>query len=215
MDDPTTSFLREWWANKETTFVPNRWLGVPCWQNPCDVWAVQEIISETRPEVIVECGTLGGGSAALWASLLAMHGDGRVISIDVQPVLGTAAIELPIVQERVEFVTGSSTHPAIVEQIRAACDGLRTLVILDSDHSADHVHAELDAYAPLVTPGSYLIVEDGFITSVDDTHGPGPLEAVQRWLPAHPEFEVDRSRERMLFTFCPSGFLRRRETASS
>jgi cephalosporin hydroxylase len=71
MDDETIQFMRHWWSRNEATFFPNRWLGVPCWQNPCDVWAVQEIISDTRPDVIVETGTFAGGSAVLWASLLA------------------------------------------------------------------------------------------------------------------------------------------------
>jgi cephalosporin hydroxylase len=208
MDDETTRFMRQWWSKSETTLFPNRWLGVPCWQNPCDVWAIQEIIGDTRPDVIVETGTLAGGGAALWASLLAMFGNGRVISIDIYESRELAN-DLAIIKERVEFITGSSTDPDIAEQVRRDTAGQRVMVILDSDHSEDHVYRELDAWSPLVTPGCYLIVEDGFVTYVESDHGPGPLEATVKWLSQHPEFEADRSRERMLFTFCPSGYLRR------
>ena len=125
MDDATRRFVRRWWSLNETTFVPNRWLGLPCWQNPCDAWIVQEIIEETRPDLIVETGTLAGGSAALWASLLALFGDGRVVSIDEKPDLHELALELPIVKERVEFIAGSSTDPALVERIGSAAAGER------------------------------------------------------------------------------------------
>ena len=87
------------------------------------------------------------------------------------------------------------------------------MVILDSKHTADHVRKELDAYAPLVSPGCYLIVQDGFVNGhpLEPDFGPGPYEAVQDFLAVDDRFEVDESRERMLFTFNPGGFLRRRE----
>jgi cephalosporin hydroxylase len=107
-------------------------------------------------------------------------------------------------------VTGSSTDRDTFTQVAGCCAGARTMVILDSDHSADHVFAELDLWSPLVTPGNYLIVQDGIVTYLDDDMLPGPLEATTNWLPDHPEFEVDETRERMMFTLCPSGFLRRR-----
>jgi cephalosporin hydroxylase len=209
MDDGAAQFIRHWWSKKDTTFFPNRWLGVPCWQNPCDVWSVQEIISDTRPDVIVETGTFAGGSAVLWATLLAMFGNGRVISIDVSEARHEMANDLPIVKERVEFITGSSTDPMVAEEVRRESEGQRVMVILDSDHAEDHVLRELDVWGSLVTPGCYMVVEDGFVTYAESDYGGGPLEATLKWLPLHPEFEADRSRERMLFTFCPSGFLRR------
>jgi cephalosporin hydroxylase len=208
MDEATKQFSRHWWSKRETALFQNRWLGLPCWQNPCDVWAIQEIIGDTRPDVVVETGTLTGGSAALWAALLAMFGNGRVISIDVYES-HEEANDLAVIKDRVEFITGSSTDPDIAEQVRRDTADKRVMVILDSHHSENHVFRELDTWSPLVTPGCYLIVEDGFVTYLDDDHGPGPLEATVKWLPQHPEFEADPSRERMLFTFCPSGFLRR------
>jgi cephalosporin hydroxylase len=205
-------FNRLWWEKKDQTFVPNTWLGVPCWQNPCDAWIIQEIIGETRPDVIVETGTLAGGGALLWASLLAMFGDGRVISIDVKPGLHRNVNEHPLVVERVQFVTGSSTDPDIVQQIAQETEGLRRMVILDSHHASSHVYRELDAWAPHVTEDCYLIVEDTWVdhvTEPDDPRRPGPADAVERWLPEHREFQVDRSRERLMLSFCPGGFLRR------
>lgn len=211
MDEKTVEFARRWWQAKQTTFFENRWLGETSLQNPFDAWVIQEIIWETRPDVIVETGTFAGGGAVLWASLLGMVGDGSVISIDVEPRVSESAMELPVVKERVRFITGSSVDAEVAQSVRADCEGRRVMVILDTEHTADHVTRELDLWAPLVTPGCYLIVEDGFVTAVEDDWGKGPFEAVERWLPAHPEFEVDADRERMLFTFSPSGFLRRRE----
>lgn len=208
MDDTARSFARHYWERQETTFVPNRWAGVPCWQNPFDVWIIQEIIETTRPDVIVETGTLAGGGAILWASLLAMFGDGQVVTIDVQKDWHQAATSHPMA-ERVTWITGSSADPEIVAQVADQWAGKRVMVILDSDHSQAHVTAELDAWGPVVSPGCYMVVQDGFVTYADPEHGPGPLEAVGKWSPTHPEFAVDESRERMLFTFCPSGFLRK------
>jgi cephalosporin hydroxylase len=210
MNDEAVQFARQWWMRRETTFVPNKWLGVPCWQNPMDAWIIQEIIAETRPNAIVETGTFAGGGAILWASLLSMFGDGRVISIDIRGHLRAAAAQHPLARDRITFITGSSTEPKTFAEVERACAGARTMVILDSDHRADHVRAELDLWSPIVAPGNYLVVQDGIVTYLDEGMVPGPLEAIEEWLPNHPEFEADEARERMLFTLCPSGFLRRR-----
>jgi cephalosporin hydroxylase len=207
MDARTVEFARHWWEHREQTLIPRRWLGVPCWQNPFDVWIIQEIIGETRPQTVIETGTLAGGGALLWASLLSLFGDGQVISIDLREEWHGAAVGHPLARERVTFVTGSSIDPAVFDRVASRCSGTSTMVILDSDHSADHVLAELDLWSRLVTPGNYLIVQDGIVTYVDPSLTPGPLEAVQRWIPDHPDFKIDETRERMLFTLCPSGFL--------
>ena len=209
MDDVTQRFARRYWDAREQTLVPSTWLGVPCWQNPFDVWVIQEIIGETRPDVIVETGTLAGRGALLWASLLAMYGPGEVISIDIHEDWHAGAANHALPHDRVTFLTGSSTDPTLVADVGGRVAGKRTMVILDSDHSSEHVFGELEAWAPLVTTGCYLIVQDGIVTYLDESLLPGPLEAVQKWLPKNPGFEADDARERMLFTFCPSGFLRR------
>jgi cephalosporin hydroxylase len=189
----------------------NRWLGVPTQQNPNDVWIHQEIICEVKPDFIVEAGTASGGSAALWAMVLKqVNPEGRVITIDIHDQ-AEAARRLPIVQQTVDFLVGSSTDPAIVAEVKRRVQGKRVLVILDSNHTKDHVLNELKAYAPLLELGSYMIVQDTDINGhpVYEDYGPGPMEAVEEFLATNHDFVVDRSRERLLLTFHPKGYLKR------
>ena len=143
-----------------------------------------------------------------------------MVSIDIQDAPGPgwlADLDQPrrVAHERVEYVLGSSTDEVVVERVRAAIgEGQRVLVILDSDHRAPHVARELELWSPLVTPGSYVIVEDGNINGhpVHPGYGPGPQEAIEGFLAsaAGEQFDVDRSCERLLMTFNPRGYLRRR-----
>jgi cephalosporin hydroxylase len=208
-------FARLWWSDKKI-FFHQSWLGVPTLQHPFDAWITQEIIAETRPERIVEAGGLFGGSATLWAMLLEhLVPAGRIITIDLVDNM-KAARELELYRRRVDFVQGSTTDPVVVARVAEMTSGHRTMVILDSAHDAPHVSQELDLYGPLVTEGCYLIVQDGFVNGhpCDPDHGPGPWEATQDFLARDNRFQVDRSRERMLFTFNPSGYLRRVESDS-
>lgn len=210
--DEVRRFAELWWSEQKTTFFANRWMGVPTLQHPFDAWITQEIICEVQPELIIECGSYRGGSAIMWAMLLEQLGtEGRVLTIDIDGHLDRAKA-VAIFGRRVDTLTGSTVEPAILEQVRAQAAGKRTLVILDSDHSKDHVVAELDAYAPLVSPGSYMIVQDGVVNGhpVEPGYGPGPYEALEEFLQRDDRFEVDMDRQRMLFTFNPKGFLRRR-----
>lgn len=194
-----------------TTWKQNRWLGILTQQNPDDVWITQEIITELRPDVILETGTLNGGSAAMWATILVqVNPQGRVISVDIEDRVTTAK-DLPIVRERVEYLIGSSTAPEILEKIRERVQDKRVLVILDSDHSRDHVLKELEVYSPFVEVGGYLIVQDSNVNGhpVHPAFGPGPMEAIEAFLESNHDFEVDRSRERLLHTMHPKGYLRR------
>jgi cephalosporin hydroxylase len=201
-------FSQLYWRRNREAFFANRFLGVPCFQHPFDAWVTQEIICEVQPDVIVECGSLAGGSALLWASVLDQLGDGRVVAIDRDDRLHAAAARHKL-WSRVDWIIGSTTDPEIVADVHLRCDGKRTMVILDSDHAADHVGAELDAYADLVSPGSYMIAQDGFVSDLDPEHGPGPREAVEKFLARDDRFAPDPVRERMLSTFNPGGFLRR------
>lgn len=204
-------FAELWWAER-SIFFGQKWLGVPTLQHPFDAWITQEIVAEARPERIVECGSFCGGSAAMWALLAEqLVPEARVIAIDVEDRM-RGARELDVFRRKVDFLRGSSIDPAIVAEVRRRCDGKRTLVILDSLHTQSHVAAELDAYAGLVTPGSWLIVQDGFVNGhpLEPDWGPGPWEAVDAFLARDARFVADRARERMLFTFNPRGFLRRR-----
>ena len=166
----------------------------------------QEIIYECKPDLIIECGTWRGGSALYLANLCDILRHGMVLTVDINRWIGFPQ------HERIIYVTGSSTDRSIFKQVSSLADGFKNImVILDSDHTKQHVINELDLYAPLVTPRQYLVVEDTNI------HGhpvrmdlpAGPFEAVETWLPKHPEFQQDRACERFLMTFNPSGYLRR------
>ena len=190
-------------------FARHRWLGVQIWQNLLDLWTIQETIAELRPGLVIETGTYRGGSALFYAQLMDLIGSGRVITIDIVDI---KEVDHP----RVTYIQGSSTDPATVEQVRAAAaetDG-PVMVILDGEHSRDHVAAELELYAPLVTPGSLLLSQDGAIDTIPffaDSR-PGPLPANRAFLASHPEFEYDRERtERFGFTQHPLGWMRRRD----
>jgi cephalosporin hydroxylase len=204
-------FAELWWRDNETTFFENTWLGVPAFQHPFDVWVTQEIIVEVKPELIVEAGSFAGGSAVLWATIQEqIVPDGRVIAIDLADNMDVART-VPIFDRKVDFFCGSSVDPEIVAEVRRRAEGRRTMVILDSAHTEEHVAAEIEAYSPIVSPGSYLVVQDTFVNGhpLEPDWGPGPHEAVEAFLRRTDEFEVDQRRERMKFTFNRNGFLRR------
>jgi cephalosporin hydroxylase len=186
------------------------WLGAQALKNPLDLWIYQEIVVETRPQLIVETGTYRGGSALYLASLCDLMDSGEVLSIDIQPVRE----DYPS-HPRVTYLGGrSSTDPEVVDEARERAGGRPILVILDSDHSQQHVEAELAVYAPLVPVGSYVIVEDSNIGKIRKDLMPGPLEAIETFLARTDEFVVDREREKFLITFNPSGYLRRVKDAT-
>ena len=185
-----------------------RWLGRPVWQYPLDAWVLQEVISELKPDLIVEFGTFQGGSAFFFASLCALLGHGRVLSIDVAP-------RSTVAHERIDYFTGSSVAQPTIEAVRETIDRFnarRLLFVLDSDHSAAHVRAELEAYAPLVPVGGYLHVQDGLLDHLSRFRSlrPGPAAAVDGFLAHHPEFERDLDLEgRYVMTAHIGGWVRR------
>jgi cephalosporin hydroxylase len=182
------------------------WMGVSAQKCPLDLWVYQEILHESRPDLIVETGTHSGGSALFFASMCDLLGRGEVVTIDVQPRDNRPS------HPRITYLTGSSIDPAMVTEVRRRiAPAARVMVVLDSDHSQGHVEAELAAYAPLVTVDSYLVVEDTNVNGhpVLPGFGPGPMEAVERFLSEHVEFVVDRGREKLLMGFNPGGWLRR------
>jgi cephalosporin hydroxylase len=196
----------------DRTVTENKWLGVVCSQNPNDAWIHQEIISEVKPDYIIETGTHKGGSAVLWASILqCVNPEGKIISIDIKDWGVDAAKAYPFVQKLVEFVVASSTDEKSAAAIAEKVKGKKVLVILDSDHHKFHVLGELKAFAPLVSVGSYIIVQDTNFSGhpVEKPLKEGPWEAVDEFLAANPNFEADRSRERFLFSFHPRGYLKR------
>lgn len=182
------------------------WLGTRMVKNPCDAWVMQEIIASTKPDLIIEMGTHSGGSALFFASICELLGHGKVYSIDIAKMRD----DYPAHPRLVYFPDLSSIDPWRVNSIRSNVGRQRAMVILDSDHSQAHVAAELEAYAPLVGEGCYLIVEDTNFGAVYPELLPGPAEAVADFLAEHDEFEADREVERHLITFNPGGYLRRK-----
>jgi cephalosporin hydroxylase len=201
-----------YYDGKERTWGNTFWLGHHVLKCPLDLWMYQEILHEVQPEMIIETGTYLGGSALFLASICDLLGSGQVLTIDVDRREGRPR------HPRISYLTGSSTSNGILRQVRRRAEGAsRILVILDSGHAKEHVLAELHAYAPLVTVGSYLIVEDTNLNGhpVDRDHGPGPAEAVAEFMKGNDAFVRDESREKFMLTFNPGGYLKRRETVTA
>jgi len=198
-------FHRLYYCSSRQTWKQTHWRGVEVWKNPLDLWLYQEILNEVRPDTVVEAGTKYGGSAYFLANLCDLMDHGRVVTIDV-----TEQPNLPE-HNRITYIKGSSTDPQIIEQVDRITAGGRTIVVLDSDHSARHVLAELRAWHSRVPVGSYIIVEDTNVHGhpVFHNHGPGPMEAVDTFLAENDQFVVDESKHKFLFTFNPRGFLKR------
>ncbi|HEX7501298.1 MAG TPA: CmcI family methyltransferase, partial [Polyangia bacterium] len=135
----TTDRFHNLFYKDPNTIEQNRWMGIPAVQNPNDVWITQEILFEVKPDFVIEAGSYMGGSAVMWAMMLReINPTGRVITIDIQDLVGEAR-KLPIFKERVDFLLGSSTAPEIVAEVSRRAMGHRVVVILDSDHHKAHV----------------------------------------------------------------------------
>jgi cephalosporin hydroxylase len=195
----------------KTTF-----LGIASLQYPTDNWMMQEIISEVKPDFIVETGTNAGGTALLYATILEkLNGSGRVVTVDVEEH-DSRVLQMPVWKERVEFVRGSSVSNEVFGKIRDKVVGRKVLVTLDSLHTKAHVLKEIQLYSQLVSLNSYLVVQDTQLmghpiplTIYSHEGKEGPFEAVQEFLAGNDKFMIDHSRERFLLTANPSGFLRR------
>ena len=197
------------------------WLGRPLIQLPMDAMAMQEIIWAVKPDLVIETGIAHGGSLVLSASMLEMLGHGEVVGVDIEiRDHNRAAIEAHPLAHRIAMIEGSSVAPDVVAQVHQRAAGKKKiLVCLDSNHTHEHVLAELKAYAGLVSVDSYIIVFDTFVEDMPDDYvwtdrpwskGNNPKTAVWEWIKDHPEFVIDRSVEdRILVTSAPDGFLRR------
>ncbi len=185
-------------------------MGVRCVQNPLDMWVKHQVIWETKPDILIETGTYHGGTALFYATLFETLGHGEVITIDVDPQLESASKHKAF-KKRVTSLKGFSTDSDIVEAVKKKTAGKKTMLILDSDHSAKNVSQELELYAPLVTKDCYIIVDDTQLNGhpVKNDFGPGPFEAVGDFLKKNKEFEIDSSRDKFFFTFTPKGYLKR------
>lgn len=191
-------WLKVAWNQKYTyTFS---WFGRPIIQLPDDMIRLQEVIYRIKPDVIIETGVAHGGSLVYYASLCQAMSRGRVVGIDIEiRPHNRTAIEAHPLASLITLIEGSSVDPEILDAVRAQVKpGETVLVLLDSNHTRDHVRAELEAYAPLVTKESYLVATDGVMLMVADTprgrpewREDNPVTAVNDFVRTHPEFVVE------------------------
>ena len=197
------------------------WLGVPIIQLPSDIVAMQEAIWRSKPDVIVETGVARGGSLIFFASMLKLLGRGKVIGVDIDiRAHNRDTIEHHPMAERISLIEGSSIADDTLAKVRSEVpDGASVMVVLDSDHSRDHVLAELRAYAPLVTKGQYLIVADTLLGRLEPHQTPTarskiwypgdePLAALHRYLEECSRFVLDEEiNGKMILSSSPGGYL--------
>ena len=194
------------------------WMGIPIIQFPEDIVMMQELIWKIRPDIIVECGIAHGGSMLFYASLLELIGKGRVIGVDIEiRHYNKIAIENHPMSHRIEMIEGSSVSEDIVNAVKKKVkDAKKVMVVLDSNHSKEHVLKELELYKEIVTPGSYLVAMDGAQAYVYDMPNgkpewkeDNPLVAINEFVKKNPQFKVDDHYTRLKVTSNPSGFLRK------
>jgi len=212
------------------------WLGRPAIQFPNDAWAMQELIWKIRPDLIIETGIAHGGSLIFSASMLALldmsdaietgttidprQSRRKVLGIDIDiRSHNRVAIEAHPMASRIQMIQGSSISPEVIQKVQQVTEGYdRVLVCLDSNHTHAHVLAELEAYAPLASVGSYCVVFDTLIEDMPDEmfpdrpwgKGNNPKTAVWAYIESHSEFEIDPSiPNKLLITVAPDGFLKR------
>ena len=197
-----------------------QWLGRPIIQHPQDIIAMQEIIWDIKPDLIIETGVARGGSTVFYASMMELlDNSGEVIGIEIDlKDHNKKALENHPLRNRFQVIEGSSTNEEVVAEVtRLAEDAETVLVALDSHHSHDHVLQEIDLYSPLVTKGSYLVVFDGIVEEMPPEFsesrpwGPGnnPKTAVKEFLQDTDRFEIDQETEnKLLISVAPSGYLK-------
>lgn len=196
------------------------WLGLPIIQFPQDIVAIQEVIWKTNPDLIIETGVARGGSLILSASILQLlNGKGRVFGIDIDiRSHNRQAIESHPLSHRIKMFQGSSIDPIIVSQVKSMIDPMdKVMVILDSNHTHEHVLEELKLYSPLVSKDSYLIVMDTIIEDLPNSMYPdrpwnktnNPKTAAREFLKENDRFEIDYEiQNKLLITVAPEGYLK-------
>lgn len=227
-DDELTAATRAWMdrANRSKYSYHFEWMGRPIIQYPQDILAVQEIIWSVKPDLIIETGIAHGGSLIFSASMLELNAicggpqDAQVLGIDIDiRAHNRAEIEAHPMARRIAMIEGSSVAPEVVSVVKRKAEGKRSvLVMLDSNHTHDHVLAELEAYAHLTTVGSYCIVFDTVIEDMPDdaffdrpwSRGNNAKTAAWDFVKRNPAFEVDKSiQHKLLITVAPDGYLKR------
>lgn len=198
------------------------WMGVPVIQLPADILATQEVIWQTRPDVIIETGVARGGSVLFMASILEVIGHGEVIGVDIDiRAHNRESIEAHPMSKRIKLIEGGSVDEDVLEKVRAQIpEGARVMVVLDSDHSYEHVLAECRAYGPMVTKDCFLVVADTIVGHLTEEEAPknrskvwfkgnDPLTAAQEYLGETDRFEVDAEiNGKLVLSSSPGGYLR-------
>ncbi len=207
-------------SNKAQYSYNFSWMGRPIIQYPQDMIAMQEIIWELKPDLIIETGIAHGGSLIYYASLLELIGKGTVLGIDIDiRAHNRAEIEKHPMYKRIKMIQGSSISEEVRDQVAAIAKGQQTvLVCLDSNHTHEHVLAELQLYAPFVTKGSYLVVFDTIVEDMPGDYLPGrpwgpgdnPKTAVWQFLKENDAFVVDEAMDdKLQISVAPQGYLKR------
>lgn len=196
----------------------NHWCGVPIWQFPEDLQLYQEVIHDTKPDVIIETGTYFGGLSVYLASVLeAVNPDAKVLTVDISldnlkhSLKGLDIKGKDRLVQRIVAFEGSSTAPEVIQDMaKHIKPGNKVLVILDSNHTKEHVAKELELYSAFVTPGSYLIVNDTYLeTYAPEWDQAGAMPALREFLAKNNKFVIDKTRNRFVITCAPDGFLKR------
>lgn len=196
------------------------WMGIPIIQLPADIMTTQEVIWKTKPDIIIETGVARGGSVLFMASILEMMGNGQVIGVDIDiRKHNRESIESHPMSKRVTLIEGGSVDESILKQVRANIpDGARVMVVLDSDHSRDHVLEECRAYGPMVTKDCYMVVADTLVGHLDEKDAPqnrsqvwfkgnDPLTALQDYMLESDRFEIDLEiNGKLVLSSSPGGY---------
>lgn len=191
-----------------------QWNGVDFWQTPGDIVALAEAVHQSGAEAVVEIGVNAGGGLEFYNTILGANPRARVIGVDMCWVSREVVNRNP---NRVFLVLGDSANPETAKAIKDLIGSRRTMIVLDSDHGKEHVAKELELYAPVVSPDSFLIVMDGVIKDLvgvyaipEDAATNNPEAAVEEFLPRHPEFSRDHTKNRFGISLAPGGFLRKK-----
>lgn len=207
-------------SNKAKYSYNFTWMGRPIIQYPQDMIAMQELIWEIKPDLIIETGIAHGGSLIYYASLLELIGKGEVLGIDIDiRKHNREKIEEHPMFKRIHMLEGSSITEEMLEKVKPFAEGKKSiLVCLDSNHTHEHVLSELNFYAPFVTPGSYIVVFDTIVEDLPERYLPGrfwsvgnnPKTAVREFLQHNNNFEIDKSIDnKLLISVNPGGYLKR------
>jgi cephalosporin hydroxylase len=207
-------FSRLYYATQP--YLHSEFLGIPSMQYPADNWVMQEIITEVRPDFVIETGTASGGTSLFYATILEqVSPGGKVITTDIPPLSPAPKVQqFAAWRDHVEFIQDSSTSPQLMRTLAERTRGAKVLVTLDSNHARDYVLKEMQMYAPLVSVGSYLVVQDTHLGGHPNHHDSegtdgGPWAAVELFLRTEKNFVIDHDREKHMVTQYPSGFLKR------